>query len=124
MSTGECLCCAFSWVLSLTVSRPQVEATLQLPVGQQPQSSSHIALDASPSLSWTDVGGDGGDTRPGRALFGDAAARLTPRDAERYATVWPMSGGELDVRADQPLSVLLSATEVRSLYSPTLTATP
>ena len=113
------------WVLSLTVSR-QVEATLQLPVGQQPgpQSSSHIALDASPSPSWTDVGGGGGDTRPARALFGNAATRLTPRDAERYATVWPMRGGELDVRADQPLSVVLSAVEVRFLYSPALMDTP
>jgi hypothetical protein len=96
------------------VASRQVEAALQLPVGQQPgpQSSSHIALDASPSPSWTDLGG-GGDARPGSALFGEAATRLTQRDAERYALVRPMRGGELDVRADQPLSVVLSAVEVR-----------
>ena len=116
------MCCAASRGRFVTDSvlrcRCQVEASLQLPAGQQPgpQSASHIAMDACPSPSWTDLGG--GDARLPRAVFGDAAARLAPRDAARYAVVWPMRGGQLDVRPDQPLSVVLSAVEVRCLHSP------
>lgn len=46
-------------------------------------------------------------------LFGNDVFSLPPGERERYSLCWPMRGGRLDVRKDQPLQRVLDAIEAR-----------
>ena len=86
----------------------QLEEQLQLPASTLPAGLAAAEEAVEVEEAWTDVSGGP------RALFGESALRLAPKDQPGYAPVWPMRGGRLDVRADQPLSVVRSAVEVRA----------
>ena len=87
-----------------------MEESLLLPVGR-PGEQALIEYGETLPSAWLELDSAAGGELP-KTLFGDSVVRLSPRDARRYSVVWPIRAGVLDVRPDQPLSVVLSAVEV------------
>lgn len=48
-----------------------------------------------------------------RRIFGRDAVSLPPGEEQHFAVCWPMRGGRLDVRRDQPVQRVLDAMEAR-----------